>query len=255
MEDFKFNDTEKGYSSGHRELLAILKTIEANRNDFKKFNGKRIYWQTDSQNVVIFLNKGSRKPKIQADVFKIKIMERELNIVISPVWTPRSHDRIMLADLGSKIHSSTDEWGIDVKEIKHIFKQFEFSPSVDTMATRQNAIFDLFYSKIPQIGSAGINFYTIDLDTSLTYYCCPPISEVIYAFRKLTSKSNIKAVLVVPAWKSANFWPVIFNGHRFHEAIKHFIYFKPKIKAYNKAFNFLVKQSEMQEFIALHIIS
>ena len=40
-------------------------------------------------------------PHNQKDVLKIKIMENLLGIRIIPVWTPRSHARIMLADEGS----------------------------------------------------------------------------------------------------------------------------------------------------------
>jgi hypothetical protein len=55
--------------------------------------------------ICIFLSRGSRKPLIQDIVADIKCQERKLDIRIIPVWKPRSHARIVLADMGSKMHT------------------------------------------------------------------------------------------------------------------------------------------------------
>ncbi len=68
-----------------------------------------MYWQTDSKNRYSYLTKGSRLPAVQKLVMDIKHRERKLDIKIVPVWTPRSQARIVAADLGSKLSSSTDE--------------------------------------------------------------------------------------------------------------------------------------------------
>jgi hypothetical protein len=74
--------------------------------------------------------RGSRKPDIQRIVADIKCYERKLDIHIIPVWTPRSQSRIVTADLGFKMASSTDEWCIDREELVTVFTKLNFSPDV-----------------------------------------------------------------------------------------------------------------------------
>ena len=63
-------------SSGHRELLAIKKAIEADEIP----HDAAVAWLTDSENVVVFLEKGSSKPAIQSDVLNIFILCKERSI-------------------------------------------------------------------------------------------------------------------------------------------------------------------------------
>jgi hypothetical protein len=156
--EFELSDTEKKESSGFRELCAVRKALEEDPAQFKEFAGRVIYWQTDSKNCYSFLTKGSRIPKIQELVMDIKLRERCLDVRIVPVWTPRSQARIVEADLGSKLNSSTDEWCIDRQDLADVFTTLDYWPSFDCMATSRNSVCEKFFSKIPQIGSAGVNF-------------------------------------------------------------------------------------------------
>ena len=36
----------------------------------------------------------------------------------------------------------------------------------------------LFYSKIPQIGSSGVNILAQDLKANVKYFCCPPVKMI-----------------------------------------------------------------------------
>ena len=87
INDHEFDNFEKSTSSGHRELLAVIKTLESEQNlsFFTKLNNRRIYSQTDSKNSFIFMSRGSRVPSIQKDVFKLKLLEKHLNLQIVPV--------------------------------------------------------------------------------------------------------------------------------------------------------------------------
>ncbi len=116
-----------------------------------------MYWQTDSKNCYSFLMRGSGQPEIQQIVTDIKCMERTLDITIVPVLTPRTQARIVTADLGSKLSSSTDEWCIDREDLANVFVKLKYKPEVDCMATRTNAICEKFFSEIPQMGSKGVN--------------------------------------------------------------------------------------------------
>ncbi len=102
--------------------------------------------------------RGSRKPDIQRIVADIKCYERKLDIHIVPVWTPRSQLRIVTVDLGSKMASSTDEWCIDTEDLVTVFMKLNFSLDVHCFASRRNTLYEKLFSKIPQIGSPGVNF-------------------------------------------------------------------------------------------------
>jgi hypothetical protein len=174
VKDFELTDEEKTTSSGCRELLAVQKTLQDSPGQFEDHKGGTVFWQTDSKNCYSFLMRGSRKPEIQRIVMDIKSMERSLDIIIVPVRTPRTQARIVTADLGSKLSSSTDEWCIDREDLANVFGKLKYKPEVDCMATRTNAICEKFFSKIPQISSKGVNFLAQSLETSVCYYYCPP---------------------------------------------------------------------------------
>jgi hypothetical protein len=140
VREFELSDTEKKESSGFRELCAVRKALEEDPAQFKEFAGGVIYWQTDSKNCYSFLTKGSRIPKIQDLVMDIKLRERRLDVKIVPVWTPRSQARIVEADLGSKLNSSTDEWCIDRQDLAEVFTTLDYWPSLDCMATSRNSV-------------------------------------------------------------------------------------------------------------------
>ncbi len=140
VKEFEFTEEEKTTSSGCRELLAVQKTLQDSPEQFADHKGGTVYWQTDSKNCYSFLMRGSRQPEIQRIVTDIKSMERILDIVIVPVWTPRTQARIVTADLGLKLSSSTDEWCIDREDLANVFVKLKYSPEVDCMATRKNAI-------------------------------------------------------------------------------------------------------------------
>jgi len=121
VQDYEFTPEQAQSSSGHRELLAVKLASETHVSYFQNLGPTKIFWQTDSKNCFTFLTKGSRKPKIQDDVFCIKKLEKLLKIVILPVWTPRSHNRIVLADLGSKFSHSTDKWSVDREDLQSLY--------------------------------------------------------------------------------------------------------------------------------------
>ena len=212
--DHEFDNSEKSTSSGHRELLAVIKTLESEQNSsfFINLNNRRLYWQTDSKNSFIFMSRGSRVPSIQKDVFKLKKLEKRLNLQIVPVWTSRNHNRIVLADLGSKFSQSTDEWGVSRNLHQQLFSSWEIQPTVDCFASSTNKICGKFFSKIPQIGSSGVNFFVQDLKVHETYFCCPPTKLVGHTWHHLLNHNELTAILICPVWKSANYWPLLFQG-------------------------------------------
>ena len=255
VNDFEFDNFEKNTSSGHRELLAVVKTLENEENEevFKNLKSRRIYWQTDSKNNFIFMSRGSKKPDIQRDVIKFKLLEKKLDLEVIPVWTSRNHERIILADLGSKFSQSSDEWGIQREILNSLFTVMEFCPSVDCFASSNNKICEKFFSKIPQIATSGVNFFCQKLDERENYFCCPPTKLINFTFKHLTQQTiHITALLVVPVWKSSAFWPLIFQGNKFHPNIVKHLFFNGRFLSFNKV-DTLFSRTNSLEMVALLI--
>ena len=189
--------------------------------------------------------------KIQQIVADIKWRERKLDIKIVPVWTPRTHARIVEADLGSKMAASTDEWCIDREDLCKVFSQLSFTPDVDCTATRTNSICEKKISKIPQIGALGVNFLAQDLKPGIKYYCCPPVKMIGRVVCHLLEKEQIDCLLIVPVWHSAVFWPALQQSERFKEAIVREIRFWPKFFMSNNAQSLFSKcpNFEMAAFV------
>jgi hypothetical protein len=147
VREFELSAEESSASSGYRELLAVQKTLESDPAQFRAHAGGTVFWQTDSKNCYSFLTRGSRVPDVQRLVMDIKCRERRLDVNIVPVWTPRTQARIVEADLGSKMASSTDEWCIDRDDLGKVFSDLSYAPEFDCMATRKNAICQRFFYK------------------------------------------------------------------------------------------------------------
>lgn len=244
VEEFGFSEDEKIFGSGHRELLAVLKTLEKHKENLARKN-TLVYWVTDSQNLYQFLMRGSRKPEIQHTVLRIKEWEMQLGIKVVPIWKPRETSQIVLADLGSKGYKSTDEWSIDQKTYKQIVRHIGLEATIDGFATRENAVVKRFYSKYPQVGSLGVNFYAQKLTGGEVYWCCPPVKEVAKCINHiLAAKEKVVAYISFPEWKSQNYWPIIAHGKFFAPFVLAGFYSNPKFIAYNNASKTLSGRSD-----------
>ena len=252
--DFEFDDVETDLSSGHRELLAVLKFLQDCKDKRVHFKSTLIYWQTDSKNNFIFLSRGSRKPYIQSDIVSIKFLEKDLGITIIPVWTPRNHSRIILADLGSKFSLSSDEWGIDRLQLLSIFNLFAVSPDVDCFASEVNSRCKTFYSKIPQNGSSGINFFSQSLVPNRVYFCCPPVKEIENTIKHLLHFEGILSLLIIPFWPSAHFWPLLSSGQKFIPEVIDYSIFDPTFMVFNQCDSIFSRKPTFK-MIALKLIS
>lgn len=223
--DYDFNSDEMKYSSGKRELSAVLVFLKFCKESKKVFKTGCIYWQTDSSNGFFMLSHGSRNLKNMELVLQIKLLERDLNVRIIPIWTKRDHPRIVLADLGSKAQSDTDEWGISRPMLNHIFEYFKFVPNLDGFATQVSRKCNLFYSKYPQNNMQGLNFFSQPFNPDYQYYLCPPTRYISNVISWIQITKGFKGILILPHWPSSNFWCNIHTGNSFIQIIKGFYYF------------------------------
>ena len=196
--------SEASYSSGHRELLAVLSTLRSSSST-ASLSSRSCYWLTDSENLVTFLTKGSSKLAIQSTVLDIFRLAHRMKLDLIPLHVRRSDYRIQAADHGSRFYDP-DDWSIDTASFESI-TQF-WPASIDLFAHFSNSHLPRFYSFGNAPHTSGVNAFAQDWSGEIAW-CCPPVNLVIAAVRKIAS-SRMQAILVVPAWRSAFFWAFLF---------------------------------------------
>jgi hypothetical protein len=194
-------------SSGHRELLAVKLSLQAKLNSSGPWDSwVNVFWLTDSENLVCFLTKGSTKPEIQASVLQVLLIAKQLKAKLIPIHLKQNDPRIQIADAGSRVRDS-DDWSLD--EFSFHCLQNQFGPfSLDAFADSSNAKAAHFFSDFLCPGTWGINAFAHSWDGHQVWLC-PPVSKILQTIRKL-NKSRLTGVLIVPNWKSADFWPILF---------------------------------------------
>jgi hypothetical protein len=201
------NEEERQLSSGHRELIAVTKTLKYYEStNATNSQATNVYWLTDSQNMTTFLTKGSSKGPIQKEVFGIMTLCKKLNIRIIPIHLLRDDPRIKMADDGSKM-TDTDDWQVDHETYQRINRRYSFT--IDLFASDRNTKCQKFFSNFYCTNTFGIDAFSHSWEDEVAWIC-PPIREVIRTIRKL-KMSKVSGVLFIPEWKTADYWTEIFD--------------------------------------------
>ena len=203
---FALTIEEQGYSSGMRELLAVLKTLQVWKNSpGRPWSNLCVYWMTDSTNVVAFLSKGSSKAHVQDTVFRICLLLQELRISIIPVHLLREDPRIQAADDMSKFRDS-DDWSIDDHHILGLIARFGLV--TDAFASRANARCERYYTDTFEEGCAGVNAFAQKWDKGM--YLCPPIRLLPLVAHEVRRR-RCEGIVVLPDWPSSHFFGLFFT--------------------------------------------
>jgi hypothetical protein len=194
-------------SSGHRELLAVKLSLQAKLASSGAWKSwTNIFWLTDSENLVTFLTKGSTKIDIQQTILQVFILAKTLKIRILPIHLKRDDPRIGMADSGSRIRDS-DDWSLDQFSFNQL--NIQFGPfSLDVFADSSNAKTQRFFSDFRCPDTLGIDAFAHSWENE-NVWICPPVSKILQAIRKIQI-SKVKGLLIVPNWKSADFYPFLF---------------------------------------------
>ena len=192
-------------SSTWRELCAVFRVL---RSLIHLLSNQRVKWFTDNTNISSIVNKGSMKPDLQTLAMQIFNFTSTHAIHLEIEWLPRSlNDR---ADYLSKV-IERDDWGISW-EILHMIIDRWGPLDVDYFASEHNAKLPVFYQNFGVISRLVLDAFTFDWSRSFGLYV-PPIILISRVLRKMES-CRAKGILVVPEWRSANFWPLICTVYR-----------------------------------------
>jgi len=227
VSNYVFSPSEAQLSSGARELIAVVQSFKTFKVFFESNPNSVIIWVTDSMCLFSFLRYGSKIPHIQSLLLDIKELEFAFKISIYPKWIPRTDDLLKIADFGSRISNSTDEFGISDFDFLAVQDYFNVIVTLDAFASSLNFRVPKFISAVPQLNATGVDFFLTTLSSDEVIYFHPPIALIQRTFNKINLYEDITGLLVVPYWPSHPFWSVFVNAKNFHPCIKDFWIFNP----------------------------
>lgn len=231
---YLFKPEEREMSSGARELIAVQQAFSTFDNFLRSQRGSVILWMTDSQVCFSFLTRGSKIPAIQKILLGIKIKEYEYNLKIVPKWVSRNDYYLELADKGSKLDVSTEEYGVEHKDFMNIQETLDFICTVDGFASSKCMRTHKFISLVPQKGALDVDFFTHNLSSVEYYYLHPPVSCIQRTISKLVIYNEVHALVVMPVWPSHYYWNSILNGTCFQWFVEDFMIFRPLYVSFSK---------------------
>ncbi len=197
-----------------KAAVSILQKIIQNEERRKQVQAKKVYWETESRNGLKFLRHGARNKAVQDWATRVAELERRLRIELIPIW---------IGNPGAKAEDesySTDEWGLQEEHFQLLLQEFQVQPTIDAFASHFNNRCASFYSKTSQQGAAGIDFFAQELRQGEVYYCCPPVKLAAHCIRRIWSSKGIQAVLVLPHWAGASYWPLLLDRESYKPEVK-----------------------------------
>lgn len=168
------------------------------------FYGQSILHYTDNENVSRILTKGSPKPLLQIlalDIFKAC---HDHQIILHGQWVPRTNPYLLLPDFYSREHDLSD-WGLENEAMLFLLKNCPFDIKVDLFASEFNHRAPIFLSKNPCPSSFGVNAFTFNWAWFGPGLCVPP-PELIQGTIQHIINCQARGIMIVPMWKSADFW-------------------------------------------------
>ncbi len=191
-------------SSTWRELKAVQLVMESFCDNIK---ASTIQWCTDCKNVVNIIEKGSRKQHLNDISMRIYQSCVKYNINIIMKWIPRTENE--RADYLSNL-LDVDDWGVT----EEFFQKMDIlfgKHDVDRFATFYNKKCDRYNSLFWNPQMKALNAFTQDWSKD-NNWIVPPVNLVLSVIKKIESMSHIRATLVVPSWRSYDFWPVLMKA-------------------------------------------
>eukprot|EP00961_Rhodomonas_salina_P024067 323749-Rhodomonas_salina.1 len=153
---------------------------------------------------------GSSKAELQALVISILDLAALHNVTLLAIWVPRKLN--IRADTDSHVNE-LDYYDYMVKPDLFASLDREWGPhTVDCFASAANAQLPRFNSKWFQKEAEWIDAFSISWKGENNWVFPPPaiIPHVVRHLRR----SKAEAMLIIPAWSGAHWWPTLFpNGH------------------------------------------
>ena len=196
---------EREKSSTWRELSAIEFSL---RSFTELLKSTHVKWFTDSQAAAKIVEVGSMNFELHVLAINIFTLSINNQITLNIQWIPREEN--VQADYISKL-VDPDDWQIT----EALFEYLEtlWGPhTVDCFANYYNHKLPRFFSRFWNPNTSGVDFFIQKLSNE-NCLVVPPVSIASRVLHYLFSQKT-NATVVLPLWKSANYWPLIASKFR-----------------------------------------
>ncbi len=167
------NGGQQWIEEGLQELQAIAHRLERDQQQLNRVESGRVYWATSSVTSYRFLKGGARQKAVQYWAKEVRRLEKSMRLTIVPLLVGPSQGRGSVIQGGEG--ASTDEWVVKDEWLQPVLEHFKVQPTIDALALAANIKCARFFSKGPQLGTAGVDFFAQQLKPSEVYFCCPPV--------------------------------------------------------------------------------
>ncbi len=174
------------------------------------------------------------------------------DIKIHCFWSRRSDENMQYADEGSK-RITTDEWGLSPESYNYITKHFNFYPDTDAFASEIMTKCAVFYSKLPDRKTSGVDFFLQELSTQRKYFACPPVKLIHKAWRTIVNTPGLSILFLVPNWRSNAFYAAFLDHDDFKPCIKKYKVFQASFVSASE--NCLFKGETPFSMLAMMIVT
>ena len=138
---------------------------------------------------------------------------RQHTISLDVQWIPREENQV--ADGISRI-IDFDDWGISLEFFRYV--DSIFGPhTIDRFADNLNTKLSVFNSRFWCPGTSSVDAFSCSWDSE-NNWLVPPLSLVCRTVSHLKA-SKASGTLIIPAWKSASFWPFLFSEYSVNKNI------------------------------------
>lgn len=191
-------------SSTFREIKAFFLALKSYKYVLRN---KPVVWFTDSQNCVKIIGSGSFNPDLQSLAINIYLLCIKYDIKLDMQWIPRSLNE--QADFISK-SIDYDDWGVS-DDFFDFMSQLWGPFDVDRFANHENTKLPRFNSAVWNPGCEEVDAFSQNWAGS-NNWLVPPIYLVPKTIRHIVF-CKAAGTLIVPRWKSAQFWPMISDKY------------------------------------------
>jgi hypothetical protein len=195
-----FSLEDRDGSSTLREVLGLLFALRA-FVDMLRNHRVRVF--TDNQNVPRVQRRGSAVPALGLAAKQLYALTQTEKISLTVEWIPRELNS--LADHLSK-SPDKDDWQLNPRLFAAL-DQIWGPHDLDAFASAQNALLPKFWSRSPAPGAAGTDAFE-QVWSGLNLWMNPPFGLIGRILAKAAEEKAV-ATVVVPAWKSRPWWPII----------------------------------------------
>jgi len=163
-----------------------------------------IRWLSDNQNVISILMVGSKNPSLQEEALAVFSMAACNLIRIEPEWIPRKYNEqaYYLSHIQDK-----DDWAVDTR-LFQMLNQLWGPYNIDRFADHVNTRLLRFNSRYWCPGTEAVDVFTCNWGKDLNWIC--PSLYLVPRVLCHAEKTHAAGTLIVPVWRSAPFWPIIY---------------------------------------------